>query len=77
VTLLLDSQALIWWREANRKLGPRARAAIEQEAFGVLVSAASAWEIAIKAASGKLKLRERVDRWLPAALESSGSARCR
>ncbi|HUE89738.1 MAG TPA: type II toxin-antitoxin system VapC family toxin [Vicinamibacterales bacterium] len=72
MTLLLDSQALVWWREGNRKLGPRARAAISQDAFGVLVSAASAWELAIKSATGKLTLRQPVERWLPAALDGSG-----
>jgi PIN domain nuclease of toxin-antitoxin system len=72
VTLLLDSQALLWWRAGSRKLGPRARAAISQDAFGVLVSAASAWELAIKSATGKLTLREPVERWLPAALDGSG-----
>ncbi len=72
MTLLLDSQALLWWRGGNRKLGPRARAAIEHGAFGVLVSAASAWELAIKSAIGKLTLRDPVERWLPAALDRSG-----
>jgi PIN domain nuclease of toxin-antitoxin system len=72
VTLLLDSQALLWWREGSRRLGPRARAAISRDAFGVLVSAASAWEFAIKSATGKLKLREPVEQWLPAALAGSG-----
>jgi PIN domain nuclease of toxin-antitoxin system len=72
VTLVLDSQVLLWWREGSRKLGPRARAAISQDAFGVVVSAASAWELAIKSATGKLTLREPVERWLPAALDGSG-----
>jgi PIN domain nuclease of toxin-antitoxin system len=72
VTLLLDSQVLLWWREGSRKLGPRARAAISQDAFGVVVSAASAWELTIKSATGKLTLREPVERWLPAALDGSG-----
>jgi PIN domain nuclease of toxin-antitoxin system len=72
VTLLLDSQALLWWREGNRKLGPRARAAISKDAFGVLVSAVSAWELVIKSATGKLTLREPVEQWLPAALHGSG-----
>jgi PIN domain nuclease of toxin-antitoxin system len=72
VTLLLDTQALLWWRQGHRKLGPRTRAAIEQDAFGVLVSAASAWELAIKSAIGKLTLRDAVERWLPAALDGSG-----
>lgn len=71
MTLLLDTQTLLWWREGNRRLGPRARAGIERAA-AVLVSAASGWEMAIKSRAGRLRLREPVDRWLPAALESSG-----
>jgi PIN domain nuclease of toxin-antitoxin system len=72
MNLLLDSQALVWWREANRKLGLRARAAIERNAATVRISAASAWELAIKSRRGRLRLREPVDRWLPAAIETSG-----
>jgi len=51
--LLLDTQALIWWDANDPRLGGRARALI-QDAPEVYVSAASAWEIAIKAALGKL-----------------------
>jgi PIN domain nuclease of toxin-antitoxin system len=72
VNLLLDTQALLWWREGNRKLGARARTTIEQHAATVRVSAASAWEMAIKSRSGRLRLRQPLDVWLPAALESSG-----
>jgi PIN domain nuclease of toxin-antitoxin system len=72
VTLLLDTQALLWWRTGSRKLGPTARAAIEQGAYRVLVSAVSAWELAIKARIGGLRLREPLERWLPAAIEGSG-----
>jgi PIN domain nuclease of toxin-antitoxin system len=71
VTLLLDTQALLWWREGSRRLGPRARAAIERGAFAVLVSAVSAWEIAIKTQTGRLTLRDPLERWLPAAIEGS------
>jgi PIN domain nuclease of toxin-antitoxin system len=52
--LLLDTEALIWWDENNPALGGNARAAIEN-ADAVYVSAASAWEIAIKTAIGKLR----------------------
>jgi PIN domain nuclease of toxin-antitoxin system len=72
VNLLLDTQTLLWWREGSRKLGPKARAAIEHRALAVKVSAVSAWEIAIKLQSGRLKLREPLDRWMPAAVEGSG-----
>jgi PIN domain nuclease of toxin-antitoxin system len=56
--LLLDTQALIWWDENNPKLGGNARAAI-QNADMVYVSAASAWEILIKTAIGKLRTRRK------------------
>ena len=52
--LLLDTEALIWWDADDPRLGARARAAI-QNAAEVWVSAASAWEIAIKQALGKLE----------------------
>lgn len=72
MTLLLDTQTLLWWREGNRRLGRRARAAIERDAAAVLVSAASGWEIAIKSRAGRLRLRDPVDAWMSVALESSG-----
>lgn len=74
MNLLLDTQALLWWRAGHRKLGARARAAIEKHATAVHVSAASAWEMAIKCRSGRLRLRQPLDLWLPAAIENSGFA---
>jgi PIN domain nuclease of toxin-antitoxin system len=59
-------------REGSRRLGPRARAVIETEAAAVHVSAASAWELAIKSRIGKLRIRDPLHQWLPAAIESSG-----
>jgi PIN domain nuclease of toxin-antitoxin system len=56
--LLLDTEALIWWDANDPRLGGNARAAI-QNASDVYVSAASAWEIAIKVALGKLRTRRR------------------
>ncbi|MPY88415.1 MAG: PIN domain-containing protein [Luteitalea sp.] len=52
--LLLDTEAFIWWDANDPRLGGNARAAM-QNAAEVYVSAASAWEIAIKAALGKLR----------------------
>jgi PIN domain nuclease of toxin-antitoxin system len=74
MNLLLDTQSLLWWRDGSRKLGPRARAAIEIQAATVRVSAASAWELAIKSRAGRLRLRQPLHLWLPAAIESSGFA---
>jgi PIN domain nuclease of toxin-antitoxin system len=72
VRLLLDTQALLWWRHGDRKLGRRARRAIEVEADAVWVSAASVWEIAIKSRSGKLRLRDPLAAWMPEVLEQRG-----
>ncbi len=52
--LLLDTEALIWWDANDPRLGGKARTAI-QDAAEVYVSAASAWEIIIKSAIGKLR----------------------
>ena len=52
--LLLDTHALIWWLAGDDALSPRARAAIEDEANPVAVSAASAMEVATKFRLGKL-----------------------
>jgi len=54
VRLLLDTHALLWWWKDDPRLSKRAAAAIADEANTVLVSAASAWEIATKHRIGKL-----------------------
>jgi PIN domain nuclease of toxin-antitoxin system len=72
VNLLLDTQALLWWQEGSRKLGPRARRTIEHDAALVYVSAASAWEIAIKSGAGRLKLATPLESWMPDGLERQG-----
>jgi len=56
VIALLDAHALIWALTDDRRLAKDARAAIKDRAIDVLVSAATAWELSIKQASGKLKL---------------------
>ena len=71
MNLLLDTQALLWWRDGNRRLGRRARQAIETDAGSVTVSAATIWEIAIKSGVGRLKLRDPLEGW-PDTLERQG-----
>ena len=51
--LLLDTHALIWWWTDDGRLPSAARAAIADRDNTVLVSAASAWEIATKHRVGK------------------------
>ena len=72
MNLLLDTQALLWWKAGNRTLGRRARRAIETGAGTVRVSAASAWEIATKTRTGRLTLAEPLHTWLPDQLERDG-----
>ena len=52
---MLDTHAFLWWKENNPRLSLSAREAIG-DAELVFVSAASAWEIAIKSALGKVRL---------------------
>lgn len=52
--LLLDTHTLLWWLDGDRRLSRRARQAIADPDNAVVVSAASAWEIATKARIGKL-----------------------
>ncbi len=54
MTLLLDTHVLLWWLADDPRLTPAMREAIADPSTAVMVSAASAWEVAIKAAAGKL-----------------------
>lgn len=52
--LLLDTHAFLWWLAGNTRLSMSARRAVEDPDNDVIVSAASAWEIATKHRIGKL-----------------------
>lgn len=52
--ILLDTHVLLWWLAGDSQLPPRLRRTIGDEENIVLVSAASAWEIATKVRLGKL-----------------------
>ncbi len=54
--LLLDAHALIWSLDRVAELSEPARSSIADPANEVLVSAATVWELAIKRASGKIRL---------------------
>ncbi len=53
--LLLDTHVLLWWDGDDKRLPAAFQTAVGAPENDVYVSAASAWEIAIKRASGKLK----------------------
>jgi PIN domain nuclease of toxin-antitoxin system len=71
VNLLLDTHALLWWLAGTERLSRRAWAAIGDPGNQVFVSAASAWEIAIKAALGKLDVPPNLSTWLPDELRAN------
>jgi PIN domain nuclease of toxin-antitoxin system len=54
MTYLLDTHTIIWAGSGDRRLGAAARAVLADESAVLLVSAASAWEIATKVRLGKL-----------------------
>lgn len=53
--LLLDTHCFLWWKTDDVRLAEAARQAIV-DADLVFVSAASAWEVAIKARLGRIEL---------------------
>ncbi|MBA2425781.1 MAG: type II toxin-antitoxin system VapC family toxin [Actinobacteria bacterium] len=62
--LLLDTHALLWWLANDPALSEEAGAAIANPASVVFVSAATAWEMAIKQALGKLQAPSDLERQL-------------
>ena len=70
--LLLDTHAFLWWLVGSNRLSNAARRAIENEANHVLISAASAWEIATKHRLGKLPNAEAVALDVTGAIADQG-----
>ena len=66
--VLIDTHVFLWWDRQLRRLSHPLRAAIEDEANEIVVSAATVWEIAIKRAIGK----PRFDRPIVAAVLALG-----
>jgi len=58
VKVLLDTHLLLWWLADDEHLPARAAATIADPSTEVIVSAASAWEISIKQAAGRLDAPE-------------------
>ena len=52
--LLIDTHALLWWLSDDPSLSDAARKAMAENSNVLLVSAASAWEIATKVRLGRL-----------------------
>ncbi len=66
---LLDTQVFLWWNLDVPKLSRRAFDLIGHEANDVYVSVASAWEIGIKYAKGRLMLEDaEPGDWVPSRI---------
>lgn len=72
--VLLDTHAWVWLLNGDRRLGPKARKAVQRSLAegAVQVSAISPWEVAMLVAKGRLILDRDVDAWVRAALAVPG-----
>lgn len=61
--LLLDTHSLLWWVESAPQLSSNAEGIIASAEAVCYVSTASAWEMAIKASQGKLRLSLNVHQY--------------
>jgi PIN domain nuclease of toxin-antitoxin system len=62
--LLLDTHAFLWFVAGDERLSRRARRAMEASDAELLLSAASVWEMAIKARLGRLELPCSVEEYV-------------
>lgn len=70
--VLLDTHCWLWMLAESHRIPDETRALIADTETDVWVSAASAWEIAIKVGLGKLHLPEEPASFVPSRLISSG-----
>ena len=62
--LLLDTHTFLWWISDDPQLSATAREIISEGGNELFFSAASGWEIAIKAQIGKLKLPSNLEQFI-------------
>ena len=70
--LLLDTVTFLWILEDSARLTPSVRAAVQEPENILYLSAASAWEITIKHALGKLPLPQAPAALIPEQREARG-----
>lgn len=72
--IVLDTHTLIWAVDGDPRLGPTARAAIDEmgRTDGIAVSAITPWEIALLAERDRLRLGSDVSVWIDTALALPG-----
>ncbi len=70
--LLLDTQVWLWMLAAPERLSESSHALIASTGNELVLSAASAWEIAIKHGLGKLQLPEPPNEYVPRLMARTG-----
>ncbi len=69
---LLDTHTFVWWINDDRQLSPRVRQIIGSPEHELLFSAASAWELAIKAQLGRIDLPSDLSEFIRRQLAVNG-----
>ncbi len=62
---LLDTHTFLWWITGDPRLSRKVREIISDGENELFLSAASGWEIAIKAKLGRLQLPDAPERFIP------------
>ena len=70
--ILLDTHAFVWWTAESERLSETAYGSIADEANTIIVSAASAWEIATKHRIGKFAEADALACDMAGAIASQG-----
>ena len=61
---LLDTHVFLWFASDDIKLSPSAKKTIEDGKNNIYLSSASVWELSIKIAIGKLKLKKDLNKFI-------------
>ncbi len=72
MNVLVDTHVWIWSLASPDRLSPESRSLLSSTRNVVFLSAASAWELAIKAALGKIELPEPVETYVPTRMARQG-----
>jgi PIN domain nuclease of toxin-antitoxin system len=70
---LLDTHVWLWAVGSSKQLGRRTRTILENRANGLVLSVASAWEIAIKVRLGKLDVGGDVESFLRSRIRGTAT----
>jgi PIN domain nuclease of toxin-antitoxin system len=65
MSVVLDTNALIWLLERNARMGSRAVEQVDEalRTSRVMISAASVWEVAVLVSKNRLVLEKSLDQW--------------